>query len=70
MTKTIGTIVVGILVIGMVTNGSINPVPALQTVLRFFAGGLNAVVNDGKTQINITVPPSEQRPPEEQGYQP
>lgn len=68
MLKTIGVIVTAILIIGMVTNGSINPVPALNTVLRFFAGGLNAVVNDGKTEINITVPPSDR--PNERGYQP
>lgn len=67
MKNTIGSIVIFILVAGMIMNGSINLIPALQTVMRFFAGGLNAVVNDGKQEIIINVPNSQDRP---RGYEP
>jgi hypothetical protein len=70
MKNTIGSIVIFILAAGMIMNGSINLVPALQTVMRFFAGGLNAVVNDGKQEIIINVPSSGNQPERSRGYEP
>lgn len=69
MKNTIGSIVIFILIAGMVMNGSINLIPALQTVMRFFAGGLNAVVNDGKQEIIINVP-NTGTPERPRGYEP
>lgn len=69
MLKTIGLVVTFVLIAGMVINGSINPVPAISTVLKFFAGGMNAVVNDGKQEIIINMP-EQKRDPAERGYQP
>ncbi len=70
MAKTLGSIVIFILITSMITNGSINLVPALQTVMRFFAGGLNAVVNDGKQEIIINVPSSGSQGDRPRGYEP
>lgn len=66
MNKSLGNILVFVLVIAMIMNGAVNIQAIGMTVIKFFSGGLNAVVGEDK-QIIINVPDS-QAP--ERGYRP
>ncbi len=68
MTKFVGTLVMGLLAIVLVMNGAVDIKATFGTIIKFFAAGLNAVV-EGDRPININVNVDRDNPAE-RGYEP
>ena len=68
MTKTLGSITLFIIIAAIALSNPEVITSIVGTTLRFFSGGLNAVVNDNDQQIIINMPEADNAP--EGGYQP